>query len=115
VGLPSFTDVDAKQRQELANLGLLEQLPDGSDGVRVYLQYRPRLDPGSRAERREALHSAFEELTADKPHVMLDPKSLSVSGQSIEATVPLERFDEVERELADSGLGVNVVRDYQVV
>ena len=103
-------------RRRLAARGLVVPDSSGRDAVRVYLQYMPDIGGASRTERRTALRDRFDSLAGNRAgdEVELDPKSLSVSGQTIEALVPVDRFDEVASELAGDDVNVALVESFKV-
>lgn len=87
------------------------------DAVRVSLHYRRPLEAVARAERRKRLQSAFADIAAAERArgLRLDPESLSVSAQSVEATVPLDEYDALRGELEPLGVRLRVVRRMRLV
>jgi len=93
------------------------RLDAGRKGVRVSLQYQPRLETGSRSERRERLLERFSQIAqaiaADSAEV--DLSSVSVSGQTVEATLPLDRYENLVENLAQQRIRVDPLVDEQIV
>jgi len=89
----------------------------GREGVRVSLQVQPRLRAGSRSERRERLLGQFgqiaEAIAGEAAEV--DLASLSVSGQTVEATLPLGRYEDLVDDLARQGIRVDPLIDRQII
>jgi hypothetical protein len=107
--------MDNARQKRLKARGLV--IPDsaGQDAVRVYLQYRSNVAGGSRAARRETLRKHFERVASEHSgsRLELDPASLSVSGQMIEALVPLEDYEQVVRDLAGDDLHIDLVQSFK--
>jgi len=109
--------MDRHQIEKLTQLGELVDLGSGRKGVRVSLQYQPRLTQRERDARRDLLRHEFASVAADlQPRgAVVDLDSLSLSAQTIEAVLPLDRIDELERELGDRDVRVDLLIDRDVV
>lgn len=109
------TRVNAKLLRKLEGQGAIELLKGGARGVRVSCQYRPVLGKQPRTERARVLKDCFVELSQKVPDLEIDLTTLSVSGQTVEALVPVEQFDQVERKLEEKDIRVDLVVDRKVV
>lgn len=100
--------MDPKLVSKLEALGMTESLPGGREGVRVALHYEPRLSVKNRDARRAELGSRFAgaEERIRPMGAIVDPTSLSVSGQSVEAVLPIGAYDDLVRGLADEHISV---------
>lgn len=109
-----ISTVDTARHNSLANRGLVVSDSSGNEAVRVYLQYLPDLPGRSRDARREALRNEFQRIAekGSRTGVELDPGSLSVSGQVIEALVPIQHFDEAKHVLENDGVRVDLVEPF---
>lgn len=108
--------VDMKLLKKLRQLGAIEHLDAGADGVRVSLQYRSRLADPSRARRRDILKSEFERIAHDliTEGAKVDLDSMSVSGQTVEAVLPLDKYDHLKDELSKQDVRVDPLTTEQV-
>jgi predicted nucleotidyltransferase len=106
--------MDTAQFKSLSDRGLVVTDSSGKDAVRVYLQYLPELPGASRDDRGKELKKQFEQVASKRAHtgVQLDPDSLSVSGQVIEALLPVERYEQATRELEDDNVCVDIVESF---
>lgn len=106
--------MDPAEYKALADRGLVVSDSSGNKAVRVYLQYLPDIRGRSRDARRKALRTRFDQIAEKRSQtgVELDPGSLSVSGQVIEALVPIQHFDEARHELEDDDLRVDLVESF---
>lgn len=106
--------MDGAQLKSLADRGLVVADSSGKEAVRVYLQYLPDVAGDSRAARRAALRKRFDDVVKKRAHtgVELDHKSLSVSGQMIEALVPVERYEQAASELEADAVRVDLAESF---
>lgn len=106
--------MDAMQMSSLVKHGLVVPDASGKDAVRVYLQYLPNVSGRSAAARGRALRDRFERVARKHADVgvQLDPKSMSVSGQMIEALLPLEHYEQARHQLEDEKVRVDIVESY---
>ncbi len=106
--------MDDSSYKTFADRGLVVPDSFGKDAVRVYLQYLPDVPGDSRDARGKALRNRFEQVARKRAHtgVELHPDSLSVSGQVIEALVPVERYEQATRELEDDDVRVDLVESF---
>lgn len=106
--------MDAMQMSSLAKSGLVVPDSSGKDAVRVYLQYLPSVSGKSAAARGKALRDRFERVARrhEAMGVQLDPESMSVSGQMIEALLPLEHYEQARHELEDEKVRVDIVESF---
>ena len=108
--------MDPKIVDKLRRDQSLRELPDGREGVDVTLQFVGSVPADSRPERKTWLTKRFSNVKERyDARVNLKPESLSVSGQSIDATVPVEEFDEIRDQLSQEGVRLNVTRMVKVV
>jgi hypothetical protein len=95
--------MDEQLLQKLTNLGATQQR-NGRQALRASVHLPERIE-ASRAERRDLLTTHFAKL-GNLLHDIggeVDLDSLSVSGQSVEAIVPIDVYDDVERAVRDAG------------
>lgn len=80
----------------------------------MYVQLIPDVDGDSREARRAALVKRFEDVAKkySDAGVEVDPSSISVGGQMIEAVVPVATYDEATRSLEDDGFRVDVAEPF---
>lgn len=108
--------MDPKVLDKLYKLGAVDRLPNGQDGVRVSLQYRSRLTSGSRSDRRDLLKQAFEDIAKDivSDGAEVDLDSISVSGQTVEAILPVTQYDDITDKLNQQNVRVDLVEERQI-
>lgn len=109
--------MDLKLLKKLRQLGAIEHLDAGADGVRVSLQCRLKLTEQSRIRRRDVLKSEFERIADDlsKEGVKVDLDSISVSGQTVEAVLPLDKYDDLTDKLSKQDVRVDPLTTEQIV
>ncbi len=109
--------MDEHKIQKLRNLGAISRLSTGAEGVRVSLQYKPRLGEPSRSARRDILQREFQKIASESAPegTQVDLSSLSVSGQTVEAVLPVEHYDRVVSDLEQREIRVDELIDRQVV
>lgn len=97
--------------------GKLENLGNGERGVRVTIQYQPRLMNMSRQDQRDFLYKEFnrlsEPLVTEGAEVRLN--SISDLAQTVEAVLPLARYEAIETILNEKGFRVDPIVTRQVV
>ena len=103
--------------KKLEKLGALGTLHSGTKGVYVSLQYKPSLTELSRSARRDALRAEFEKVArAIEPQgAEVDLDSISVSGQTVEALLPIDHYEELESRLNRQNIRVDPLIDRQIV
>lgn len=108
--------MDTKIVEKLRRNQLLKKLPDGREAVDVTLQVLGSLAPAPRDKRRQWLRERFSNVK-QRLGLKLDmkPDSLSVSGQTVQATVALTEFDDVREELSREGVRVDIMTPMQVI
>ncbi|PWU19764.1 MAG: hypothetical protein C5B50_05760 [Verrucomicrobia bacterium] len=109
--------MDQKLLEKLRQKQGLVQMPDGSEGVPVTLQFKGEVPAAPRPERKRWLINHFCGLgkqLANFP-VMIDPDSVSVSGQTVEAVCPTDRLSEFRAAVEPTGHRVDVLRTMQAV
>lgn len=108
--------MDAKVLKKLYDTGAIDRLSNGQDGVRVSLQYQSATS-GSRSSRRTLLKQAFKdiakEIVSEGAEVDLD--SISVSGQTVEAILPVDNYDNIAGKLNQQNIRVDLVQVKQVL
>lgn len=109
--------MDERAKQKLIDRGLLATTPSGLPAVRVSLQYRPRFHERSRSRRRELLADAFDRIASwlEPRGAEVDLDTLSVSGQTVEALLPVDDYDELAGELERAQIRIDELFDRQVV
>jgi len=109
--------MDEHTIKKLRNLGALSRLPTGEEGVRVSLQYKPRLEEPSRSVRRDILHREFQKIASEgvPEGSSVDLESLSVSGQTVEAVLPVQHYDRLVNDLEQREVRVDTIFDRQIV
>lgn len=107
--------MNALEQQTLQDRGMVVKDSAGREAVRVYLQYKPTVRGRSLSARSKALRNRFDKVA--RMHagtgVELHPESLSVSGQVIEALVPLEHYEQAMHELEHDDVRVDLVQAFQ--
>ena len=102
------------QVAELRDAGLTTTAPDGQEHVKVTLQVQQPLADPTREQRRSHLSAIFSQIATERAdHLTVDPESLSVSGQLVDATVACDAFDHVVPDLAKEGVRVDIARPEQ--
>ena len=108
--------MDAKVVDKLRRDQSLRELPDGREGVDVTLQFVGSVPVESRPARRHWLEQCFSSVKERfDAHLDLKPESLSVSAQSIDATVPVDEFDDIRDRLAEEGVRLAVTPTVKVI
>ena len=109
--------MDKNVIRKLRDLGALSRTSTGEEGVRVSLHYKPRLDEPSRSARREILQSAFGKVASEvhSRGLECDLGSLSVSGQTVEAVLPVRDYESLVDELERKDIRVDALLDQQIV
>lgn len=97
--------------EKVIKQGGLERLHTGANGVRVSLQYEPRLLTPSFPDRKLELKREFERIaqSLNQRGAELDLDSISVSGQTVEALLPIDQLAEIEEDLSDRNIRVDLV------
>jgi hypothetical protein len=93
----------------------LKKMPDNREGVAVTVQFQGEVPAVSRPERKEWLRNHFAQLGAQLANlcVHLDPASVSVSGQTVEAICSLDCLPKLQHALESAGHKVEIVRTVQ--
>jgi hypothetical protein len=105
--------MDPDMLLQLRRTGSLVELEDGSEGVPVTLQYRGELEGASRAERRGHLRGEFERI-AGEAGVTVDPETVSAASQTIEGVLPVDRYDELVKDLRERNVRVDILIDREI-
>jgi hypothetical protein len=103
--------------QKLRRDGNLHKMQDGREGVSVTVQFQGTVPAVSRPERKEWLREHFAQLgtkLANLP-IHLDPATVSVSGQTVEATCAVDCLPQLQRAVESGGHKVEVLRTVQAV
>jgi hypothetical protein len=84
--------------------------------VRVTLQTFAPLPPLSRPQRKRLLQERFQDLAEEfrTTGLTVDLDAVSVSGQTAEAVIPADRFEELVRNLGKKEVRVDRLREVQV-
>jgi hypothetical protein len=109
--------MDEHKIQKLRNLGAISRLSTGEEGVRVSLQYKRRLEDPSRAVRRDILNKEFQKIASEcaAEGTDVDLGSLSVSGQTVEAVLPVQHYDRLVNDFERREIRVDDLVDRQIV
>ena|SRR6185436_12396975 len=79
----------------------LRTMADGREGVEVTVQYVGDPPRATRGERKNWLDDLFSQLSERLgPRLEIKPGSLSLSGQTVEAVVPVAELDELSDQLS---------------
>ncbi|SPO65039.1 hypothetical protein [Pseudomonas sp. JV241A] len=109
--------VETREIEKLRQLGLTEHTSAGVEAVRVTAQCRRSAVGFTRDKWRSALldwESEIEQQLASHGGELIQG-SLSVSGQTVEAVVPIVELSSVVAEMADSDVRIDIVTPRQVV
>ncbi len=108
--------MDESVKGKLEEQELLVDLPAGGVGVRVSLQFQSAVVGPSREQRRHELENCFHGLAEQFPDDIcsMEMDSLSVSGQTVEAVIPYDRFEQVEKKLLRNHVRVDILAERQV-
>lgn len=109
--------MELKVIEKLRRNQSLRTLPDGSEAVDVTLQFVGSVPPAPRQQRKEWLRDWFSsvEQRVGGEKLGIKPESLSVSAQTVEATVPLDRIDDLREELSRENLRLDIMIPTQVI
>jgi hypothetical protein len=101
----------------LSRMNALETLDDGTKGVRVSLQSNAPLASGTRLGRRASLEQRFADVAKGlaKVGAKVNLQTISVSAQTVEAVLPVERYDDVKHDLERIGIRVDELIDRLIV
>lgn len=101
---------------KLRERGQLARTPDGDEAVPVSLMCQVPLKAGSRAGRKDELHAFFARLGDEFGHELaMNPQSLSVTGQTVEALIPVDTFKRTVDSLASRQVRVDILIDRHVI
>lgn len=105
------------QFRKLEKQGALMTLHSGATGVCVSLQYKPNLTERSRSARASALRVKFEQVarSIEPQGAEVDLSSISTSGQTVDACLPIDHYDELTAQLNQQKIRVDLLVDRQVV
>jgi hypothetical protein len=106
--------MDAHTLELLRRQQLVRRLADGREAVAVTLQYSGDVPPFSRAERRRWLSERFAELSDAMGGLAIEPETLSVSGQTVNAVIPVEDVERLRGQLSDT-LRLDIPINRQIV
>jgi hypothetical protein len=95
----------------------LHKMQDGREGVSVTVQFQGTVPAVSRPERKEWLRQHFAQLGTKLAYlpIRLDPASVSVSGQTVEATCAVDCLPQLQQAVEHGGHKVEIVRTVQAV
>lgn len=100
-------DMDRKAIERLSGLGVIGTTSSGKEGVRVSLQDLRLVTEPSRRIRRDILRETFSRLNTEID-VDINLDSLSVSGQTVEAVLPADRYETIEQNLRGKKIRVEL-------
>jgi hypothetical protein len=109
--------MDSKVLGKLYKLGAIDKLANGRHGVRVSLMWKTTLPATSRSARRNILQQKFAEVANDirSDGAEVDPGSVSVSGQTVEAIFPVDNYDYITDKLKKQDIRVDLLTSEQVL
>ena len=109
--------MDERLLEKLRRDGALRKMRDGRDGVSVTVQFQGNVPAVARPARKEWLHEHFAELGAKLAYLPInfDTSSVSVSGQTVEATCAVDCLPELRQAVEPGGHKVELVRTVQAV
>ena len=81
------------------------------------LQCNTRIEQVTRSARRSALRAEFEHIkqSLEPQGAEVDLDSLSVTGQTVEALLPIDRYEELTNQLNQEGIRVDPLFDRRIV
>jgi hypothetical protein len=102
--------------EKFRRLGAMVELPGGAEGIRVSIQYVPRLTGLSWQARESALQAEFAKLSSQlaASSAEIVPQSLSVSGQTIKVVLPTDAYDRLPGELDPAVFRIDAIIDRDV-
>ena len=103
--------------KNLIKSGNVERLSTGEEGVRVSLQYELKLTEPSRSARLNILRAKFECIAKQikLQGAEVDLNSISVSGQTVEAILPIDRWEQIFKKLSEEKIRVDLLIDRQIL
>lgn len=103
--------------QKLMRRGPTVVAGDGSPGVQVSLLCQTRLSDRDRDARRRTLRVFFDEIAGEicPLGAVVDLQSVSVSGQTVTAVFPADKFADIESRLRHYSIRVDLVARRQIV
>lgn len=109
--------MDSKVLEKLYKLGAIDKLANGRDGVRVSLMWKTTLPAASRSTRRSMLRQKFENVANDirAYGAEVDLDSVSISGQTVEAILPIDKYDEISDKLKKEDIRVDLLTSEQIL
>ena len=93
--------MDAHTLDLLRRQQLIRRLPDGREAIAVTLQYRGELPGLTRVARRSWLTDRFSAVGGTVDGMTIEPDTLSVSGQTVNAVVPIDDVEELRLRLPE--------------
>ena len=105
--------VDEKLVETMRQRGQLVRLPNHAEGVPVALHYRRRLTAPSSVALRKAFADPGRLLQAHGATISW--KSLSPSGQIVEAVIPVSEFDNLAAQLRTRAIDIVPMVELQIV
>jgi hypothetical protein len=95
----------------------LAKMQDGREGISVTVQYRGPVPAVSRSQRKEWLRDHFAKLGAELANlpIRLDPASVSVSGQTVEATCAVDCLPQLQLAVEQGPHKLEIQRTVQAV
>jgi hypothetical protein len=110
--------VNEHELDKLKELGGLVTLPSGEEAVPVTLQaLLPLEGGGSRTERKASLFTFFDQLSKVLPDedFFIEPESLSLSAQTVNARINFTHFDKVLAELTKKHIRTDIIKLQKLV
>jgi hypothetical protein len=107
--------MDATKLSKLERLGAIQDLPTGK-AVKVSLQLQ-NVPPLARQDRQLFLEKEFSRVgsTVETKGAKIDLGSVSVSGQTVEAQIPVGSYEEIVKDLSEQEIRVDPLVVRQVV
>ncbi len=116
--LHSYSDVmDSVKIQKFRRAQALQRLSDGRDGVEVTIQFQGEVPGVARPDRRLWIEGKIASVVdrVAKHNALIKPDSVSVSGQTVEAVIPVSELETVQKALSEENCRVDITTRRQVV
>jgi hypothetical protein len=103
--------------EKLDRLGAIVTSQSGTKGVHVTLQCNAPIKQVTRSAWRSALRAEFEHIkqSLEPQGAEVDLDSLSVTGQTVEALLPIDCYEELTNQLNQKGIRVDPLFDRRIV
>jgi hypothetical protein len=109
--------MDAEQISALRKNEALVKLANGVEAAPISIQFKGELPQLSRLEQKRWLQEKFRALEEklSPGQIQIDPKSISVSGQTIEGHAAITNLDRIQKAIPEQDFALRLSAMYQVV